>query len=93
MVRLVLFDIDGTLVHTGRAGSRAFGKAIASEFKAPETVEQIRFGGRTDLSLSRELFGLIHPGHAGQFPAVFRALRFLARPPCRTTPTEKFAAA
>jgi len=58
MVRLVLFDIDGTLVHTGRAGSRAFGKAIASEFKAPETVEQIRFGGRTDPSLARELFGL-----------------------------------
>ncbi len=58
MVRLVLFDVDGTLVHTGRAGSRAFGKTIASEFKAPESVEKIRFGGRTDISLARELFGL-----------------------------------
>jgi phosphoglycolate phosphatase-like HAD superfamily hydrolase len=58
MVRLVLFDIDGTLVHTGRAGSRAFGKTIASEFKVPESVEKIRFGGRTDISLCRELFGL-----------------------------------
>ena len=58
MIRLVLFDIDGTLVHTGRAGSRAFGKTIASEFKAPESVEKIRFGGRTDPSLARELFGL-----------------------------------
>jgi phosphoglycolate phosphatase-like HAD superfamily hydrolase len=58
MVRLVLFDVDGTLVHTGRAGSRAFGKTIASEFKAPESVEIIRFGGRTDISLARELFGL-----------------------------------
>jgi len=57
MVRLVLFDIDGTLVHTGRAGSRAFGKTIASEFQAPESVEKIRFGGRTDISLARELFG------------------------------------
>jgi phosphoglycolate phosphatase-like HAD superfamily hydrolase len=58
MIRLVLFDIDGTLVHTGRAGSRAFGKAIASEFKAPDGVEKVRFGGRTDPSLARELFGL-----------------------------------
>jgi phosphoglycolate phosphatase-like HAD superfamily hydrolase len=58
MIRLVLFDIDGTLVHTGRAGSRAFGKTIASEFNAPESVEKVRFGGRTDISLARELFGL-----------------------------------
>ena len=58
MVRLVLFDIDGTLVHTGRAGSRAFGKTAASVFRAPENVEQISFGGRTDPSLVRELFKL-----------------------------------
>ena len=58
MVRLVLFDVDGTLVHTGRAGSRAFGKTIAAEFKVPESVEKVRFGGRTDPSLARELFGL-----------------------------------
>ena len=58
MVRLVLFDVDGTLVHTGRAGSRAFGKTIAAEFKVSESVEKVRFGGRTDPSLCRELFGL-----------------------------------
>ena len=57
MVRLVLFDVDGTLVHTGRAGSRAFGKAMASEFQVSENVEKVRFGGRTDFSLARELFG------------------------------------
>jgi phosphoglycolate phosphatase-like HAD superfamily hydrolase len=60
MIRLVLFDVDGTLVHTGCAGSRAFGKTIASEFMAPESVEKLRFGGRTDISLARELFGLNH---------------------------------
>jgi phosphoglycolate phosphatase len=58
MVRLVLFDIDGTLVHTGRAGSRAFGKTAASVFKVPESVDKIRFGGRTDTSLVRELFDM-----------------------------------
>ncbi len=58
MVRLVLFDVDGTLVHTGGAGKIAFGKTLASVFNAPESVEKVRFGGRTDISLARELFGL-----------------------------------
>jgi len=77
MVRLVLFDVDGTLVHTGRAGSRAFGKTIASEFKAPESVEKIRFGGRTDPSLARELFGLNHiPATAENFRRFFESYVF-----------------
>ncbi|HVU26367.1 MAG TPA: HAD hydrolase-like protein [Verrucomicrobiae bacterium] len=56
MVRLVLFDIDGTLVHTGRAGSRAFAKTFATEFKATDGIEKIKFAGRTDVSLVREFF-------------------------------------
>jgi phosphoglycolate phosphatase-like HAD superfamily hydrolase len=30
MIRLVLFDIDGTLIHTGGAGVKAFARAFAS---------------------------------------------------------------
>ena len=58
MVRLVLFDVDGTLVHTGRAGSQAFAKTFATEFNAHDGVEKIKFAGRTDVSLVREFFGL-----------------------------------
>jgi phosphoglycolate phosphatase-like HAD superfamily hydrolase len=58
MVRLVLFDIDGTLVHTGGAGIKAFAKTFATEFKAPNGVEKISFAGRTDVNLVREFFGL-----------------------------------
>jgi phosphoglycolate phosphatase-like HAD superfamily hydrolase len=58
MVRLVLFDVDGTLVHTGRAGIRAFAKTFATEFNAPDGVESVSFAGRTDLNIVRELFGL-----------------------------------
>ncbi len=57
MVRLVLFDVDGTLVHTGRAGSQAFAKTFATEFNARDGIEKIKFAGRTDVSLVREFFG------------------------------------
>jgi phosphoglycolate phosphatase-like HAD superfamily hydrolase len=56
MVRLVLFDIDGTLVHTGGAGVRAFGKVFSTEFGVYDGFERLRFAGRTDLSLVREFF-------------------------------------
>ncbi|MGB7768864.1 MAG: HAD hydrolase-like protein [Verrucomicrobiia bacterium] len=58
MVQLVLFDIDGTLVHTGGAGIKAFAKTFAAEFNARDGVEKISFAGRTDVNLVREFFGL-----------------------------------
>ena len=56
MVRLVLFDIDGTLVHTGGAGVKAFAKTFAAEFNAVDGFERLKFAGRTDFSLVREFF-------------------------------------
>jgi phosphoglycolate phosphatase len=57
MIRLVLFDIDGTLVHTGRAGVKAFAKVFETEFGAIDGFERLKFAGRTDMSLVREFFG------------------------------------
>jgi phosphoglycolate phosphatase len=57
MVRLVLFDIDGTLVHTGGAGVKAFAKTFATEFSMANGFERLKFAGRTDYSLVREFFG------------------------------------
>src|SRR5215471_15199409 len=56
MVRLVLFDIDGTLVRTGGAGVKAFAKVFATEFNATDGFEKLKFAGRTDVSLVREFF-------------------------------------
>ena len=58
MIRLVLFDIDGTLVHTGGAGVKAFARVFATEFGAADGCERLKFAGRTDASLVREFFGL-----------------------------------
>jgi phosphoglycolate phosphatase-like HAD superfamily hydrolase len=56
MVRLVLFDIDGTLIRTGGAGVKAFAKVFQTEFNAVEGFEKLKFAGRTDFSLVREFF-------------------------------------
>lgn len=55
-VRLVLFDIDGTLLHTHRAGVRAFAKTFTSHFGLPDVTERMQFAGRTDVSLVRQMF-------------------------------------
>ena len=58
MIRLVLFDIDGTLVRTSGAGVKAFAKVFATEFNAVDGFERLKFAGRTDVSLVREFFGV-----------------------------------
>jgi phosphoglycolate phosphatase len=56
MIQLVLFDIDGTLIHSGGAGVKAFGRAFQSEFGIHDGTERLKFAGRTDVSLVREFF-------------------------------------
>ena len=57
MVRLVLFDIDGTLIRSGGAGERAFARVFAQEFEVPNGTDRLLFAGRTDPSIVREFFG------------------------------------
>lgn len=55
MVRLVLFDIDGTLIRTGGAGVKAFARTAEEDFGIRNGTEKMSFAGRTDTSLVREL--------------------------------------
>ena len=71
MVKLVLFDIDGTLVHTGGAGIKAFAKVFASEFGIPNGTEKIKFAGRTDVALVREFFSTHNIEPTGERFALF----------------------
>ncbi|MSU34392.1 MAG: hydrolase [Pedosphaera sp.] len=56
MVRLVLFDIDGTLIRTGGAGTDSFGRVADVIFQKPGAMARINFHGRTDTSIVREFF-------------------------------------
>jgi phosphoglycolate phosphatase-like HAD superfamily hydrolase len=78
MTRLVLFDIDGTLVHTGGAGTKAFAQTFAHVFGLHHGAEKMRFAGRTDVSLVREFFR-IHgvPESRENFSRFFASYPFL----------------
>lgn len=45
---LILFDIDGTLLLSGRAGLRAMTRAFADTFGVADGFTHASFGGRTD---------------------------------------------
>lgn len=56
MIRVVLFDIDGTLIRTGGAGRLALDRAFALQFGIPDPLRDVSLAGRTDSSLARDCF-------------------------------------
>ena len=53
-MKLVLFDIDGTLVLTGRAGVRGMNRALQEVFGIPDGLAGIPVAGRTDWAILDE---------------------------------------
>lgn len=51
-MQLILWDIDGTLVRTGRHGRDAFGVAFAAVFGREVDVSELPMAGRTDHSIA-----------------------------------------
>ena len=59
MRKLVLFDIDGTLVLTGGAGLRAMNRAIEATFGHADGLDGIPLAGRTDWSILVDAVGKV----------------------------------
>jgi phosphoglycolate phosphatase len=78
MIRLVLFDIDGTLIRTGGAGEKAFARVGATQFGVVNGTARLNFAGRTDPAIVREFFVLhgIEPSEAN-FRRFFESYVFL----------------
>ncbi|HKA58532.1 MAG TPA: HAD hydrolase-like protein [Gemmatimonadales bacterium] len=61
-MRLILFDLDGTLLWTAGAGRRAIHQALLDEMGTAGPIEGYRFDGKTDPQIVRELMELAgHP--------------------------------
>lgn len=55
MKRLILFDIDGTLLHTNGAARRAFHRALLKVYGTAGPIDTHHFDGKTDPQIAREL--------------------------------------
>jgi phosphoglycolate phosphatase-like HAD superfamily hydrolase len=91
--KLVLFDIDGTLLLTAGAGRRAIVAALAEEVEDIRAFEGIRFDGKTDPQIVAEMLeaaGQLEPRDSERVRRLcHRYLGLLARelegPTARTT--------
>lgn len=52
--RLLLWDIDGTLISTGAAGHRAIARATAGRFEGGE-LDGVEIAGRTDIGIAHQI--------------------------------------
>lgn len=55
-MHILLFDIDGTLLHTGGAGQGAIERALDIAFGVTAPTDNIPTAGRTDRGIARDLF-------------------------------------
>lgn len=62
MKKLVLFDLDGTLIHCGGAGRNALGKAMEALYGVTPEFDFSTISGRTDMDNFSLVYGLIKKG-------------------------------
>lgn len=78
--RLLLWDIDGTLLRTGAAGQRAIIRATAEQFGEDGNLEGVEIAGRTDTGIAQQIlrkYGApVNDGSVASF--LDQYLRFLA---------------
>src|SRR2546421_315499 len=53
--RLLLFDIDGTLVNTGGAGVGSLKKTVRNRFRTGDDLRDIEIAGKTDRAIIRDI--------------------------------------
>ncbi len=72
--KLILFDIDGTLLTTNGRGREAFRKAIEDTFGCPFDDSQVSFSGKTDQQILGEVLQIMGVRGAPGDPSWMRAL-------------------
>jgi phosphoglycolate phosphatase len=75
--RLILWDIDGTLISAGPFTRRAFDLAVASAVGREPGDHGVSFGGKTDPEIAMEILAalaVLGDDARGRLPAVIQAL-------------------
>jgi phosphoglycolate phosphatase len=72
MIKLVVFDIDGTLIDSGEAGSKALDRVFWDLFSEKDAFLKIACGGKTDIQIIREGLSLL--GLSSDRPTISRIL-------------------
>jgi phosphoglycolate phosphatase-like HAD superfamily hydrolase len=91
--KLVLFDIDGTILLTAGAGRRAIVAALSAEVGRSDAFDRIRFDGKTDPQIVAEMLEAVGEADPREAERVARLCRAyvghleaeLERPTTRTT--------
>lgn len=79
-MRLILFDVDGTLIDSGGAGTRSLNLSLKELFSIDNAFDGISMAGKTDTQIIKE--GLLKHGISvnGNIDAVIRAyLKYLRK--------------
>lgn len=89
-MRLILFDVDGTLLDARGAGARALLSTLAELYGRPFSRNGVHFAGRTDRAILSDLMvanGLPPAEVATSLDLVFRTLPRLMRVETERTPS------
>ena len=73
--RVVLFDVDGTLIDTGGAGGRSWSYAFREAFGVDGDIRRFSEVGMTDPVVARETF----EGTMGRQPTTDEVIRLMMR--------------
>jgi phosphoglycolate phosphatase len=57
--RLILFDLDWTLIYSGGAGVRALDRAFEMRHGVPNAMAQVSVDGKTDPAICREMIQVL----------------------------------
>ena len=72
-MKFILFDIDGTIMDSGGAGTRAMDTAFMELFSVRNAFQTISMAGKTDMQILKEGFELHNIDHSnGVIPEFYR---------------------
>src|SRR5947207_1558625 len=78
-MKLILFDIDGTILWTDGAGRRAIRRALLEELGTAGPIDAYRLDGKTDPQIVRELLELAgHPAASDERAIAAACDRYVA---------------